>query len=123
MRTLFLLLTCAGAAASQQPNTLTAKEITDGWVLLFDGDSLYGWTPEGAAKWRVDNGVVIADEGGYGWLRTNAAFRDYSLRCDFRTTADGNSGIFLRSAKEGNRISPAMNCRSTMPIRTTRQAA
>jgi len=24
------------------------------------------------------------------------------MKCDFRTAADGNSGIFLRSAKEGN---------------------
>ena len=26
-----------------KPNTLTAKEIADGWILLFDGETTFGW--------------------------------------------------------------------------------
>ena len=26
-----------------KPNTLTTKEIADGWVLLFDGETTFGW--------------------------------------------------------------------------------
>lgn len=92
---LLAMTVCAGA----QTNSLTPKEISDGWLLLFDGDSTFGWTVEGAAKWRVANGTIIADAGGYGWLRTNTQFADYSLKVDFQTAADGNSGIFLRAAK------------------------
>jgi len=25
------------------PNTLTPEEIRDGWLLLFDGETLFGW--------------------------------------------------------------------------------
>lgn len=93
------ILCCAAALA--QPNTLTPKEVADGWVLLFDGESTFGWTAEGGAQWRVADGTLIADAGEYGYLRSNAAFADYVLKCDFRTAPDGNSGIFLRSAKDG----------------------
>lgn len=92
---LLAMALCAGA----QTNSLTPKEIAEGWLLLFDGETTFGWTMEGAAKWRVANGTIVADAGGYGWLRTNTQFADYSLKVDFQTAADGNSGIFLRSAK------------------------
>ena len=86
-------------SASAQANRLTPKEAAEGWLLLFDGESTFGWTVEGAAKWHVANAAIVADSGGYGWLRTNTQFADYSLKVDFQTAADGNSGIFLRSAK------------------------
>ena len=89
------------ACAAAQPNTLTQKEIGDGWVLLFDGDSLFGWTPDGKGEWRVADGALLA-EGGAGWLRQNTALSDYILRIDFKTeTPDTNSGVFLRSAVTG----------------------
>jgi hypothetical protein len=31
------------AADDAKPNTLTPKEISDGWVLLFDGETPFGW--------------------------------------------------------------------------------
>ncbi len=98
-RTAIVLLSAATLAA--QPNTLTPKESADGWILLFDGESLFGWTPHGGAKWSVAGGAIVADAGESGWLRHNSYFGDYVLRCEFRTAADGNSGIFLRSAIEG----------------------
>lgn len=98
MRWLILLIaTAAGLVA--QSNTLTQKEKQEGWLLMFDGESTWGWTVEGGAKWRVANGELIADSGQYGWIRTDSQFGDYILKVDFKTTADGNSGIFLRSAK------------------------
>ena len=41
------LLALAIAAASllhAQTNTLTPKEVSDGWLLLFDGETNWGWT-------------------------------------------------------------------------------
>lgn len=93
-----LLLAAALLAA---PSALTPKEIADGWLLLFDGESTWGWTAEGGAKWRVDNGSIVADAGAYGWLRSNVAFGDYELRVEFKSPAEGNSGVFLHSARTG----------------------
>ena len=80
---------------------LPPKEAADGWIQLFDGESLFGWSQEGAAKWKVEGGALTFDAGQVGWLRSNSVFADYILKLDFRTRKGGNSGVFVRSAKSG----------------------
>jgi hypothetical protein len=99
MRIPFCLLALACAAAAQQ-NSLAPKEAAEGWILLFDGETTFGWTGEGGAQWRVADGALTAD-GESGYLRSNSAFADYILKLDYRAPAEENSGVFLRSAKEG----------------------
>ena len=65
-----------------KPNSLTQKEIADGWLLLFDGETTFGW--------RTDGGVTVKD----GWLRFGGdkpskatyavRFRDFELRAEFK---------------------------------------
>ncbi|MEW5974886.1 MAG: DUF1080 domain-containing protein [Acidobacteriota bacterium] len=99
---LALLLGPVASASNQtKPNTLSAKELADGWILLWDGETQFGWESLGQAEWSVKDGVLTATSGDSGWLATNATFADFILRIEFRTGADGNSGIFLRSSKEG----------------------
>lgn len=102
-RTLLTLLPLLmlGHAVAQAQNTLTPEEKSSGWKLLFDGKTLDGWTPEGEAKWRVADGVIVCDAGGDGWLRSRDQGKDFSLRLEFRNSPQGNSGIFLRSANKG----------------------
>ena len=83
------------------PNTLTPEEVSQGWILLWDGETPFGWQAMGEAEWRIGNGVLSAASGNSGWLATNAQFADYLLKLEYRTAADGNSGVFLRSLKEG----------------------
>lgn len=80
---------------------LAPKQAAEGWIALFDGDTMFGWTQEGPAKWRVVDKTLVSDGDGAGWLRHNGAFGDFILKCDFRQGADGNSGIFIRSAIKG----------------------
>jgi hypothetical protein len=40
-----------------KPHPLTPKEASDGWLLLFDGETTFGWTIDGEAK--VENGVLV----------------------------------------------------------------
>jgi hypothetical protein len=87
---------------------ITPAEAAEGWIQLFDGESLFGWTSDGAAKWKAGNGLLISDSGAAGYLRTNMAFADFLLKCEFRTSAGGGSGsrIYLRWEKHGK---PAEN--------------
>ncbi len=67
MRTAFLaaltILALASSAAAQdktKPNTLTPREIADGWVMLFDGETTFGWRTE-TSKAEVKPNLVAQD--------------------------------------------------------------
>jgi Domain of Unknown Function (DUF1080) len=55
------LATTAFAEDKPKPNALTPKEIADGWILLFDGETTFGWKIDGAAE--VNDGVLILGKG------------------------------------------------------------
>jgi hypothetical protein len=85
-------LLCATPIAAQQP------------VSIFNGRDLEGWTVHGTERWYVDAGELICESGPdaqYGYLRTNASYRDFDLTLEFLQEADGNSGVFFRSRIDG----------------------
>lgn len=76
---------------------LSAQELADGWLLLFDGETLFGWEPASKANWRAEQGVLSASEGEEGLLCTTSDFGDYVLALEFRAAPGGNSGVFVRT--------------------------
>ena len=92
-------------------NWLTREEISEGWIRLFDGQTLFGWKPNNKLGWSVKNGVITADSSdaaNQGLLVSTTRFADYELRCDYRVEKGGNSGIFLRTPM--NPTNPAVDC-------------
>lgn len=91
------------------PELLSAEEIAEGWISLFDGYSMMGWDPELRANWSIEDGVLTstADQKA-SILVTTAPWTDYELELDYRLDDGGNSGIFLRTAPVPN--DPAKNC-------------
>ncbi|HEY3788518.1 MAG TPA: family 16 glycoside hydrolase, partial [Urbifossiella sp.] len=51
----------AWADDKPKPNALTPKEIADGWIMLFDGETTFGWKIDGASE--VKDGVLILGKG------------------------------------------------------------
>lgn len=102
----------AESAAKAQPRTkslLTAEEVADGWIELFDGETLFGWTPNSDVNWSIADGCITADKGTKpGLLLTSVPFADFELRCDFWMAKGGNSGVFLRTAKQPT--DPGVDC-------------
>jgi hypothetical protein len=97
-----VLLGLAGALAGKDvlPNTLTKGEAKAGWRLLFDGKSLDGLEDHGG-NWKVEGGAFVCPGTTPGWLGTADSFTDYDLKMQFRSGEKANSGVFLRSSKEG----------------------
>lgn len=108
MKALFfsgLLLTVLLAAEKPQtPNTLTAKEKSEGWQLLFDGKTTKGW--RGAYKetfpqkgWEVENGMLTiqksdgSESQSFGDIVTDGEYSDFDLTFDFKLTEGANSGV------------------------------
>src|SRR5690606_22890972 len=74
-------------------NKLTEDEIAAGWILLFDGHSLFGWQPHSKANWAVKDEAISVSEGEPGLLCTTVQFSDYELSIDFQAEEKTNSGI------------------------------
>lgn len=83
---------------SPLPQTLSDSEIAEGWISLFDGQSLYGWKPTSKVNWSVVDGEIRASEGEIGLLRTTSQFDDYELRLEYQSEKGTNSGVFLRTS-------------------------
>ncbi len=96
------LLSASGLKAAE--NNLTPQELDAGWILLFDGETLYGWTPGSEANWAAKDGVISVSEGKPGLLCTNSEFADYELKIDFRSPEQTNSGVFLRTSLQPKNV-------------------
>jgi hypothetical protein len=94
---LAILLLCCTTVVAAENNTLTPDDVTDGWILLFDGETLFGWEPATKANWAVADGAISVSEGEPGLLTTTSPFGNYIFKADFRHPAETNSGIFLRT--------------------------
>jgi Domain of Unknown Function (DUF1080) len=88
-------------------NTLSDQEKSDGWALLFDGQSTKGWHKYGGAPagsaWNVTDGYIkldtVAKEGyqtrGGGDIVTDEEYDNFDLKMDWKIAKNGNSGIIF----------------------------
>lgn len=80
---------------------VSAEEQTQGFVSLFDGQSLAGWTGAIDGYEVVDGTIRCIPEKG-GNLLTAKEYTDFELRLDFLLPPGGNNGIGLRAPAEGH---------------------
>jgi hypothetical protein len=85
------------AAVGIEPQLLSRELLDDGWIQLFDGQTLFGWQPTGEAKWEVVDGEIRTVGDNAGFLVSTTEWADYELHVEFRASARTNSGIFLRT--------------------------
>ena len=67
---------------------------------LFNGKDLTGWNVYGTELWYVENNELVCESGPdkkYGYLGTRKYYDDFDLSLDFLQSANGNSGVFIRS--------------------------
>ncbi len=89
-------------ASSQMGKTpaLGDARLAEGWLSLFDGESLFGWQPVTRANWHVENGEIRVSDGEKGLLRTTTQFDDFELELEFQSGDRTNSGVFLRTSPQ-----------------------
>jgi hypothetical protein len=80
LSTLVLLSLAGPAAAQPKAASLSTQEVADGWLMLFDGESTFGWKVDGAAE--VKDGTLILGKGkktvAYPTSRFGTAF-EYTI--------------------------------------------
>lgn len=100
----FLLLGQQTTRVVNGSNTLTEKEMKEGWKLLFDGTTTNGW--RGAYRdsfpekgWEVRDGMLIVEASGGGEaanggdIVTVDEYSNFDFMVDFKLTEGANSGI------------------------------
>lgn len=91
-------------AAGLAATTACAAEAKTEWIPLFNGKSLDGWETEGDARWRVEDGCIIGEQGpdgAAGDLLTEKAYDDFQLRVVMRVEWPANTGIWFRYQSAG----------------------
>jgi hypothetical protein len=77
-----------------------------GWVSLFDGKSLDGWTvldlgksAEGS-KWEVKDGMIEGSGNPSMLFSPRGDYKNFRYRAELKINAGGNSGMYVRTPKE-----------------------
>jgi hypothetical protein len=84
-------------------NSCQNRDKEDGFISIFDGKTLSGWTGD-STYWRVENGTLVGIVTPETILKRNSfiiwqdgAPEDFELKLEYRITKKGNSGINYRS--------------------------
>jgi len=95
LATMVIVPSCAIARDEAKANTLTKKQISQGWKLLFDGETLNGFKGATHDKvlntcWKVEEGQIVCTERDRrppklsGSIVTKNQYNSFDLRLDYR---------------------------------------
>jgi hypothetical protein len=90
---------------AQPENTLTPRETSDGWKLLFDGKDLNGWhsyLEQGSGKdWSVQDGAIMLKKSNsdpakdYADLVSSGEFANFDLKLQWKAKPCIDSGVMF----------------------------
>ena len=91
---------------------VSAVQAEDGWISLFDGKTLKGWTSatHGRAEYSVKDGTIYGRtvEGSpNSFLTSDREFADFEFEFEVRVHDSLNSGVQIRSREKTNADVPA----------------
>jgi hypothetical protein len=99
---LFPLVPWALTASDGRPaaaSELTAEEVAQGFVPIFDGRSLDGWIglDDDTSSYYVQDGLLICKATGKVHIFTEKQYANFVLRLQFKLDPGGNNGIGIRT--------------------------
>ena len=101
---LALTLPCQAQGDKAKPNTLTPREIADGWILLFDGETTFGWKvnycPAGT-RLKVTEGALDLTDLNICFIATTMEFAEFELRFEYKKVR-GAANVGVQVGERGN---------------------
>lgn len=94
---LLALVMAAPAVADEKP-----KADEEGWISLFDGESLDGWKAnENDTSFTIEDGVILVSGDRchlfYVGDVNDHDFKDFELKLDVKTEPQANSGVYFHT--------------------------
>ncbi len=86
-----------------EPFQVSAEEVKEGFVPLFNGISLDGWNGN-MTDYFAEEGMIVCQPTGRGTgnLYTDKEYSDFILRFEFQLTPGANNGLGIRTPKTGD---------------------
>jgi len=101
-------IACASEKEIAPDNSLTAKEKSEGWSLLFNGKDMSQWKnfkkDTISPKWIISENCMVLTGRGGGDLITKKQYTNFDLKLEWKISEKGNSGIFIMADEKGKRI-------------------
>ena len=97
------VLACADSPTTptQAPPAAGLGAVETGFVRLFNGANLNGWT--GAVEgYEIRDGAIACKAGSGGTLFTTGRYRNFVVRLEFRLPPAGNNGLAIRFPGTGD---------------------
>lgn len=87
---------------------LATASAEEGWVSIFDGETLKGWTNSKGKEvkegsWIAEDGVLFRKARG-GDLYTAKSYGDFEFRWEWKISPKGNSGVKYRVTSYGGSL-------------------
>lgn len=113
VRRLFVRIGFCVILCLSQALALAAEPDDEGWITLFDGQTLQGWhvNPERIGHgtgglWTVEDGAITGEQdppgsGNGGILLTDQKFGDFELTLELKPDWGIDSGLFIRGNDRG----------------------
>jgi len=102
-QTVLIAAICLAGAMPLAAQADTPAKDDAGFIHLFNGENLDGWTVKGNAEgFAVHDGVIRSETGHGGHLMyyTDQSFSDFVLVVEWRVSPGGNSGVFIRADED-----------------------
>ncbi|MCO6457074.1 MAG: DUF1080 domain-containing protein [Pirellulaceae bacterium] len=82
------------------PLAAEEEKAADGWVKLFDGQSLKGWkASENKDSWSVQDGALVCDgpRSHLFYVGDDKPFVNFEFKAEVKTTPGSNAGIYFHT--------------------------
>ena len=99
-----ILITCIAFSAN---HSAFGQDSNDGWISLFNGKNLNGWTAsENKDTFSVQDGIIVVKGPRshlfYDGDVENANFTDFEFKADIMTKPRANSGMYFHTKYQDN---------------------
>lgn len=92
----------AGPVAAGDLQAQMKTDSAQGWVHLFDGETLFGWNKLGDADFKAEGGEIVCEKGTGGLLVNSSVFADFELTLQMKVLPGATASLLFRGSTEGH---------------------